>query len=140
MGDADENGDPVKAYKAAIREVAELGNHSPHTCARAYLDPRITFAWVKRRNLPIEQFLSHAARRRWPWALDVSSAFKFIFILRSFDVCRSLFAMQPSIALGAALHSWRQQVHIHLAYYKYQNASPLLRMNKDGGMEASMPG
>ena len=44
------------------------------------------------------------------------------------------------VALGAALHSWRRQVHIHVAYYKYLNASPLLRMNKYGGMEASVPG
>ena len=44
------------------------------------------------------------------------------------------------IALGAALHSWRRQVHIHFAYYKYLNASLLPRMSKYGGMVASMAG
>ena len=44
------------------------------------------------------------------------------------------------IALGAAQHSWRRQVHIHFAYYKYLNANALPRMSKYGGMEASMPG
>jgi hypothetical protein len=33
------------------------------------------------------------------------------------------------IALGAALRSWRRQVHIHCAYYKF------LRTNSDSGMK-----
>ena len=44
------------------------------------------------------------------------------------------------VALGAALHSWRRQVHIHFAYYKFLIANPLPRLNKHGGMEVSMPG
>ena len=44
------------------------------------------------------------------------------------------------IALGAALRSWRRQVHIHVAYYKVVNANPLPQLNQDGAMEALMPG
>ena len=45
-----------------------------------------------------------------------------------------------SIALGAALRSWRRQVHIRFAYYKLLIANPLPRLNKHGGMEVSMSG
>ena len=44
------------------------------------------------------------------------------------------------IALAAALHSWRRQIQIHFAYYKYLINNPLPRMSKFGGMEASIPG
>ena len=44
------------------------------------------------------------------------------------------------IALGAALRSWRRQVHSHFAYYKFLKADPLPQLNQDGAMEALMPG
>ena len=44
------------------------------------------------------------------------------------------------IALSAARRSWRRQVHIHFAYYKFLNANPLPWLNKHGGKEVFMPG
>ena len=39
------------------------------------------------------------------------------------------------IALGAALRSWRRQVHIHFAYYKFLRTNSVGGMKEDGLMQ-----
>ena len=39
------------------------------------------------------------------------------------------------IALGAALRSWRRQVHIHFAYYKFLQTNSVCGMKEDGLMQ-----
>jgi len=36
-----------------------------------YLDPRITAAWCKRMDVPIEKIFSKSLRDKFPWAMDV---------------------------------------------------------------------
>jgi hypothetical protein len=43
------------------------------------------------------------------------------------------------IALGAALRSWRRQVHIHFAYYKFLQTNSVVGMKEDGLMEVLLP-
>ena len=44
------------------------------------------------------------------------------------------------VALAGALHSWRRQIQIHFAYYKYVTNNPLPSISKFGGVPASIPG
>eukprot|EP01103_Thecamoeba_quadrilineata_P011073 TRINITY_DN2569_c0_g1_i2.p1 TRINITY_DN2569_c0_g1~~TRINITY_DN2569_c0_g1_i2.p1 ORF type:complete len:462 (-),score=114.17 TRINITY_DN2569_c0_g1_i2:149-1534(-) len=42
-----------------------------------YLDPRITAAWCKANDVPIERIFSKTLRDKFPWALDVDADWKF---------------------------------------------------------------
>jgi DNA topoisomerase-1 len=42
-----------------------------------YIDPRITAAWCKRMNVPIEKVFTKALREKFPWALEVPKNWKF---------------------------------------------------------------
>jgi DNA topoisomerase I len=42
-----------------------------------YIDPRITCAWAKKVNLPVEKLFSRSLREKFPWALDVEEDWAF---------------------------------------------------------------
>jgi DNA topoisomerase I len=42
-----------------------------------YMDPRISVAWCKRVELPIERVFPATLRDKFPWAMGASSSFKF---------------------------------------------------------------
>ncbi|XP_068667937.1 DNA topoisomerase 1 beta-like isoform X2 [Aristolochia californica] len=42
-----------------------------------YLDPRITVAWCKRREVPIEKIFNKSLLAKFAWAMDVEPGFKF---------------------------------------------------------------
>jgi DNA topoisomerase-1 len=42
-----------------------------------YIDPRITVAWAKKVNLPVEKLFTKSLREKFPWAMDVSEDWKF---------------------------------------------------------------
>lgn len=42
-----------------------------------YLDPRLTAAWCKKFDVPIEKIFSKTLREKFPWALDVDADWKF---------------------------------------------------------------
>eukprot|EP00466_Bigelowiella_natans_P014742 jgi/Bigna1/85396/estExt_fgenesh1_pg.C_30427 len=42
-----------------------------------YIDPRITVAWCKRNDVPVERSFPKALLRRFEWALDTKSSFKW---------------------------------------------------------------
>lgn len=41
------------------------------------MDPRITVAWCKRVQLPIERVFAKTLQNKFPWAMGVTSTFKF---------------------------------------------------------------
>ena len=41
------------------------------------IDPRITAAWCKRMNVPIEKVFTKALREKFPWALEVPKNWRF---------------------------------------------------------------
>lgn len=43
-----------------------------------YLDPRITVAWCKKNNVPIEKIFSKTQRERFNWAIELADK-DFIF-------------------------------------------------------------
>ena len=42
-----------------------------------YMDPRITAAWCKKVELPIERVFQKSLLDKFPWAMDVKSTWKF---------------------------------------------------------------
>ncbi|KAI8010223.1 DNA topoisomerase 1 alpha [Camellia lanceoleosa] len=42
-----------------------------------YLDPRITVAWCKRHEVPIEKIFNKSLLAKFAWAMDVSPSFRF---------------------------------------------------------------
>jgi DNA topoisomerase-1 len=42
-----------------------------------YMDPRITVAWCKKVELPIEKVFPKTLREKFPWAMGVPSTFAF---------------------------------------------------------------
>jgi DNA topoisomerase-1 len=42
-----------------------------------YMDPRITIAWCKRREVPIEKIFTKTLRSKFAWAMSVPKAYDF---------------------------------------------------------------
>jgi DNA topoisomerase-1 len=42
-----------------------------------YMDPRISVAWCKRNEMPIEKIYSATQREKFPWAMSVDHTFQF---------------------------------------------------------------
>jgi len=42
-----------------------------------YCDPRITIAWTKRNEVPIEKIFNKSLVKKFPWAMDVEEEFSF---------------------------------------------------------------
>jgi DNA topoisomerase-1 len=55
----------------------ELKNLSLSTSKTNYIDPRITIAFLKYHNIPIEKVFSQALRDKFFWAIDVDKNWQF---------------------------------------------------------------
>lgn len=42
-----------------------------------YMDPRITVAWCKRHDVPIEKIFNKSLLAKFAWAMDVDPEFRF---------------------------------------------------------------
>ena len=42
-----------------------------------YMDPRITVAWCKRHEVPIEKIFSRTLRNRFNWAMSAPTTWRF---------------------------------------------------------------
>jgi DNA topoisomerase-1 len=42
-----------------------------------YMDPRITVAWCKRKDVPIEKIFSTSLLNKFPWAMEVDAEWAF---------------------------------------------------------------
>ncbi|KAF9037096.1 DNA breaking-rejoining enzyme [Panaeolus papilionaceus] len=75
----------LNAYHEANSYVADLYDHryaapqvvDKDTSISKCLDPRITIAWCKSHDVPIENLFSEELRTRLSWATDVDSSWKF---------------------------------------------------------------
>jgi DNA topoisomerase-1 len=54
-----------------------LKNLSVSTSKMNYLDPRITVAFMKRHELPIDKFFSKALMEKFEWAFTVEKTWRF---------------------------------------------------------------
>ena len=42
-----------------------------------YMDPRITVAWCKQHEMPIEKVFARTLRDKFPWAMSVPAEWRF---------------------------------------------------------------
>ena len=63
------------SVQQASRE--ELKNVALGTSKINYLDPRITVAWCKRQDMPLEKLFNKSLLGKFKWAMDVEPDFKF---------------------------------------------------------------
>ena len=46
-----------------------------------YLDPRITVAWAKKWDVPLEKLFSKTIRQKFPWAMVKNNCFKMVVVV-----------------------------------------------------------
>ena len=63
--------------KAKKKIKIELKSVSLETSKANYIDPRITIAFVKKHNLPIDKIFSKALQEKFKWAFDVNADWTF---------------------------------------------------------------
>ena len=55
----------------------ELKNISLGTSKTNYIDPRITVAFLKKHNIPVEKIFSSTLREKFFWAFNVDELWQF---------------------------------------------------------------
>ena len=74
---------PTKYFKLCNLKIAKLCNHkrgiafSTETSKANYIDPRIIFAFSKRHDIPIDNLLSKSLIKKFSWAENTGSDFRF---------------------------------------------------------------
>ncbi len=63
--------------KVEVEQKEELKTVALGTSKINYMDPRITAAWCKRNDVPIEKIFSKTLRDKFPWAMDVEEDFEY---------------------------------------------------------------
>lgn len=69
--------DVIKKLKAKKVLKIELKNISLGTSKINYIDPRITVAFIKKHNLPINKIFSKTLQEKFKWAMDVPEDYQF---------------------------------------------------------------
>jgi len=67
----------IKKLDGRKTEKDDLKTVSLTTSKINYLDPRITVAWAKKWEVPLEKLFSKTIRQKFPWAMDVEPTFEF---------------------------------------------------------------
>jgi DNA topoisomerase-1 len=67
----------IKQLKAKKELKIEMKNVSLGTSKINYIDPRITIAFLKKHDLPIDTVFSKTLQEKFKWAFDVDADFKF---------------------------------------------------------------
>lgn len=69
--------DKLNKLKAKKEIKSELKNISLGTSKINYIDPRITVAFMKQYNIPINKLFTKTLQEKFKWAMDVDQSFKF---------------------------------------------------------------
>jgi len=84
MQDKDKNKEKLKKLEMKLKDAKskkelkmELKNLSLSTSKTNYIDPRITIAFLKYHNIPIEKVFSQALRDKFFWAMDIDEKWTF---------------------------------------------------------------
>ncbi len=67
----------IKKLKAKKEMKIELKNYSLSTSKVNYIDPRITIAFLKTHNIPIDKVFSKTLQEKFKWATEIDESFKF---------------------------------------------------------------
>ena len=69
--------DKLKKLKVKKELKQEMKNTALSTSRVNYIDPRITVAFIKKFNIPIEKLFNQALQKKFQWAMVVDEEFKF---------------------------------------------------------------
>ena len=69
--------DQLEKAKSKKELKMQLKNIALGTSKSNYIDPRITVAFMKLHNVPVDKVFSKALQEKFKWAFDVDSAYKF---------------------------------------------------------------
>jgi DNA topoisomerase-1 len=69
--------DKIKAYKSKKELVKEMKGVALGTSRENYIDPRISTAFMKTFDLPIDKIFSKALQLKFKWAFSADENFKF---------------------------------------------------------------
>jgi len=67
----------IKKLKAKKDLKLELKNISLGTSKINYIDPRITVAWIKKHDFPVEKIFSETLQEKFKWAFEIDKDFKY---------------------------------------------------------------
>lgn len=67
----------ISKWETKKTEKDELKTVSLTTSKINYIDPRISVAWSKKHDVPIEKIFSKTLRQKFPWAMDVDEDWEF---------------------------------------------------------------
>jgi len=67
----------LDAWKIKKTEKDELKTVALGTSKINYIDPRITVAWCKRMDVPVEKLFSKSLLSKFPWAMKIKKTYKF---------------------------------------------------------------
>jgi DNA topoisomerase-1 len=67
----------LKKLKSKKELKQEMKNISLGTSKQNYIDPRITVAFMKKHNIPIDKLFNKALQQKFNWAMEVDQDFKF---------------------------------------------------------------
>jgi len=67
----------MKTFKLQMEDREEGKEVALGTSKINYLDPRITAAWCKEHDVPIEKIFSKTLLTKFPWAMEVEKDWKF---------------------------------------------------------------
>lgn len=67
----------IKAFKLQMEDREAGKEVALGTSKINYLDPRITAAWCKKHDVPIEKIFSKTLLQKFPWAMEVDPDWKF---------------------------------------------------------------
>jgi DNA topoisomerase-1 len=76
-GRAEKLRNQIKEKKLKKENKKYLKNISLETSKANYIDPRITVAFFKRHNLPIEKVFSSTLQKKFNWAFSIEPSYKF---------------------------------------------------------------
>ncbi|KAG8729099.1 DNA topoisomerase 1 [Ceratobasidium sp. 423] len=69
--------DKIKMFKFKMQDKEEGKEVALGTSKINYLDPRITAAWCKKHNVPIEKIFAKTLLNKFPWAMEIDEDWKF---------------------------------------------------------------
>lgn len=67
----------IKMFKFKMQDKEEGKEVALGTSKINYLDPRITAAWCKKHNVPIEKIFAKTLLNKFPWAMEIDADWKF---------------------------------------------------------------
>jgi len=67
----------LKDFESKIALKSDMKTVALTTSRINYMDPRITVAWCKSKEVPIEKIFSKALLTKFPWAMEVPSNWRF---------------------------------------------------------------